>query len=97
MNIELKKFGVVLTSRQSGKEAYAAFSPLLAGVPADEKIAVDFSGVVALSPSWADEFFTPLLETYGDRLSLAPSDNPSVKLTISTLEKISGKKFNSIG
>lgn len=89
----MSKFGYVLTSRQAGKEAYAAFSPSLEGVGKDEKIAVDFDGVNAFSPSWGDEFLTPLLEKFGGRIGLAHTDNPSVSLTIETLEQVHGYKF----
>ena len=93
MNIDLKKFGFVLTSRQSGKEAYAAYLPTLGQVSEGEDVIVDFSDVYSFSPSWGDEFLTPLLEKFGERLVLRRSVNPSVALTVETLEEILGKKF----
>ena len=94
MKIEVKKFGTTLTSRQSGKEAFAAFQPTLRDVLEGEKVEVDFDGVITFSPSWGDEFLTPLLERYGDRVALLnTSDNLSVKATLHTLEKIHGKQF----
>ena len=53
-----------------------------------EKIEINFDGVNTLSPSWADEFLTPLQKEYGDRLFLKSSDNPSVKATVELLEEI---------
>lgn len=94
MTIELKKFGLTLTSRDDGREARAAFQPSLQAVAADEKIEVDFSGVNTLSPSWGDEFLTPLLKTFGHRLILANTSNPSARATLDLLEKIHGLKFN---
>ena len=89
----MTKFGTVFTSRQAGKEAYAAFLPTLSDLPDEEAIIIDFSGLNTFSPSWGDEFLTPLQGKYGDRLVLQDADNPSVVLTIATLEKISGSKF----
>ena len=51
MNIELKKFGTTLTSRQSGKEALAAFQPAIESVSEKENIVIDFTGVITFSPS----------------------------------------------
>ncbi|HLD63354.1 MAG TPA: DUF4325 domain-containing protein [Candidatus Peribacteraceae bacterium] len=93
MVITLKKFGYVLTSRQAGAEAYAAFLPSLAGVGDKEEISVDFDGVNTFSPSWGDEFLTPLAERFGNRLVLLKTANPSVALTVETLEIINGRKF----
>ena len=70
MNIELKKFGTTLLSRQTGREAFLALQPFLKDVKEDEVIEVDFDGVLTFSPSWGDEFLTPLLKIYGDRLIL---------------------------
>lgn len=94
MIIQLKKFGTTLISRQTGKEAFSALQPLLKDVKENENIEVDFDGVLTFSPSWGDEFLTPLLNTYGDRLILESTSNLSVQATIEILEKIAGNKFN---
>ena len=83
MRIELKKFGDVLTSRPAGREAFAAIRPTLS--LGESRIEIDFSGVISLAPSWADEFFSALEGTYGDRVYYLPSDNPSVKATMAIL------------
>ncbi len=93
MTINITKFGSVLTSRQSGKEAHAAFLPTLKGLTEKENIVIDFEGVSSFSPSWGDEFLTPLQKRFGDRVSLKNIDNPSVSLTISILEKTNNYKF----
>jgi len=85
MKIELKKFGVVLTSRPGGKEAFAAIRPTL-DLNA-KKVEIDFTDILSLSPSWADEFFRALKELYGDRVSYLPSDNPSVNATLKILHE----------
>lgn len=93
MVIALKKFGTTLTSRQLGKEAFAAFQPALDGITKSERIEIDFEGVDTFSPSWADEFLTPLAEKYPGTIILNPSENLSVKLTLELLENTTGKKF----
>ncbi|MEK7558208.1 MAG: hypothetical protein AAB507_00010 [Patescibacteria group bacterium] len=87
MKIELKKFGTTLTSRQLGREAYSAFTPQLRDLIGEEKIEVYFDGVETFSPSWGDEFLTPLFSKYGNKLILVNTDNPSVKATLETLRK----------
>lgn len=93
MRIFIKKFGLILTSRQLGKEAYAAFKPNLANVPKNENIEVDFEGIITFSPSWGDEFLSPLLEQFGEKVILINTSNPSVKATLEILTTLEGKKF----
>lgn len=94
MIIYLKKFGTTLTSRQVGKESFAAFLPSLNEVKADEKVEVDFEGVITFTPSWGDEFLSPLLDKFGDRLIFKNTENPSVQATLKMLEKVHNIKFN---
>jgi len=93
MTIFLKKFGTTLNGRQFGKESFAAFNPSLKDVKDDEKIIVDFEGVVTFTPSWGDEFLGPLLKRFGERLTLKNTENPSVQATLKLLGKIYGKDF----
>lgn len=96
MTIFLKKFGTTLNGRQFGKESFAAFESSLRGLSSDEKIIVEFEGVVTFTPSWGDEFLGPLFERFGQRLILKNTENPSVQATLKLLEKIYGKAFNVI-
>lgn len=93
MIIQLKKFGVTLVSRQAGKEAYAAFQPTLQNVLENESIEIDFEGVIVFTPSWGDEFITPLHKKFGDKLIFKNTKNSSVQATLSLLEDIMHKKF----
>ncbi len=95
MKIDLKKFGTTLTSRLLGKEAFAAFRPLLKNVSKSEIVEVDFEGVNTFSPSWGAEFLTPLMDMFPGRVILNKTDNPSVKITLELLESITGKKFKT--
>ena len=93
MIIQLKKFGTTLISRQTGKEALAAFEPVLREADENEKITVDFSGVVTFTPSWGDEFLTPLQKRYGKNLTLKNTENLSVQATLQLLEEINKENF----
>lgn len=94
MVIQLKKIGTTLISRQAGKEAYLAMQPGLRNVSPAENIEIDFEGVVTFTPSWGDEFLTPLVKKYEGRLILKNTENPSVQATLKMLEEINHKKFN---
>jgi hypothetical protein len=96
MVIKMKKFGTTLTSRQMGKEAFLAFQPALSDKKSEERIEIDFEGVLTFSPSWGDEFLSPLLEKYGEGATCRNTDNPSVKATLEILQEISKKKFSII-
>lgn len=93
MKIELKKFGTTLISRQNGREALAAFQSQLTVLGEKENLELDFDGVITFSPSWGDEFLSPLLKEYDTRLILTNTVNPSVKMTLELLEKINQRSF----
>ena len=92
MKIELQKFGRVLTSRPGGKEAFAAIRPTLDKTATG--VQIDFTGVISLSPSWADEFFRGLEEVYGPNLEYLPSTNPSVIATLQILRTQAARDDN---
>lgn len=84
MIIELKKFGTTLVSRPSGKEAWLAFQPTLKNISENEEIIVDFADIIVLTPSWADEFLTPLRNRF-KTVKLTNTDNASVRATLAIL------------
>ncbi|MFH0912331.1 MAG: STAS-like domain-containing protein [Patescibacteria group bacterium] len=87
MLIQLNKFGNTLSSRSAGREAWLAIQPILQEMMPNQKIEIDFGGVGVLTPSWADEFITPLMKKYTpNQVILNPSQNPSVNTTIELLE-----------
>jgi hypothetical protein len=92
MIIELKKFGNLLSSRQLGKEALAAITPQLPKEGTEEVI-IDFLGVSTFSPSWGDEFLSPLKTKYKNNLLLKNTSNPSVKASIEIIEETNEIKF----
>ncbi len=85
MIIKLNKFGTMLVSRPAGKEAYLAFAPTLRECKENEDIGVDFEGVEVLTPSWADEFLTPLFNLFKNRVNLKNTTNPSVTESLKIL------------
>lgn len=89
MIIQLNKFGTTLVSRPSGKEAWLAFQSILKNISEEEEVIVDFQDVVVLTPSWADEFLTPLKNRFKEQVKLRNINNPSVTATLSILEKTS--------
>ena len=93
MKLQLEKFGKTLLSRELGSEAFKALQPTLRELPKDEELEIDFSGVLTLSPSWADEFLSPLLHQLEGRLILLPSDNLSVHATLRILEEVNKQLF----
>lgn len=96
MKIELKKFGTTLLSRQNGREAFAAFQSTLLSLSETEDLELDFEGVITFSPSWGDEFLSPLVRRRGSRLVLMNAGNPSVKTTLELLEKINQVTFKIV-
>lgn len=93
MKIYLNKFGTLLISRQAGKEALAAIQPQLKTIGKDENLEIDFGGVTTFSPSWGDEFLSPMFKNFQDRLVLKNTQNSSVVATLDLLEKISSRSF----
>ncbi len=93
MRLQLEKFGKTLLSRELGSEALKAFQPTLRDLPGDEELEIDFAGVLTLSPSWADEFLSPLLDLMGSRLVLLSSDNLSVHATLRILQEANKRSF----
>lgn len=87
MVLKLEKFGTTLMTHELGSEAFKAFQSTLQELNQNEEIEVDFSGVLTLSPSWADEFLSPLFAKLGKRLILLPSDNLSVQATVKILQE----------
>ncbi len=96
MKIYLKKFGTTLTSRQLGKESFLAFQSSLKDIKSNEKVEVDFEGVITFTPSWGDEFLTPLFNQYKDNLLLLNTGNPSVQATLDILQQIGEMKYRVI-
>ncbi len=94
MIIDIKKFGAILTSRQLGKEALAAYLPNFNSIFKEENIYINFDDIDVFSPSWGDEFLTVLYKKFGNRLILKKSSNASVNASVEMLEEANNIKFN---
>ena len=94
MIIKLEKFGKILLFRENGKKAFLDIQPILKKLKENENIEIDFTGIRTFTPSWGDEFLTPLLKEYGERLILGDTSNPSVIAVLGILEKTTGKSFS---
>lgn len=86
MKIEMKKFGALLISRPSGREAFLAASAYIFPKNETELIELDFEGVKVLAPSWADEFVGGLCKNYKNSVKILPSKNPTVVETFKVLD-----------
>lgn len=94
MTIYLKKFGTLLFSREAGREAFTALQTQVVDLLDTENLEIDFEGVITFSPSWGDEFLTPLIKKYGARVFLINTgDNLSVKATLELLTDINKAYF----
>lgn len=87
MKIEMIKFGNLLISRPSGKDAWLGMQALLKKIPKGESIVLDFKGVSVLTPSWMDEFLTPLKATF-KKVNIVHAESPVIRETLDFLEKL---------
>lgn len=88
MILKLSKFGLLLTSRPAGREAYfSAKAYLLPEKP--DLVEVDFEGVKVLTPSWLDEFLTLFRHNYPKtKIVFKKSDNQSVISSLKILREV---------
>ena len=95
MIVDMSSFGEMLMSRPAGREAIMGASAYIFDkVKSDETIALDFSNVKMLAPSWADEFITGLKAKLNNQIDYLNTDNPSVKASLKTvLEPIDVSKY----
>lgn len=88
MMLLMHNFGEKLDSRPAGREAWLAIQPRLREMTSEETITLDFSNVLLLTPSFADEFITPLVNRYAGRAILDHAQNNiTVRKTLQFLEE----------
>lgn len=86
MRILAKTFGLILTSRPSGREAALAILHNLR-IPENEPVELDFEGVLSVSPSRLDEVLTALRQRLGrDRVVCLDRGNPSVTASLEVID-----------
>ena len=82
----MQKFGTILNSRPSGREAFLRAIQIVNGSPISEEIILDFLGVEVLTPSFADEFLHSLKDKYeGREIRLENTESATVKETLSSI------------
>lgn len=83
----MKKFGAILNSRPDGREAALRLFQIVNGTE-DQTVIVDLDGVVVLTPSFADEFFTLINKRYvgKKKINIINANTPVVKSALEVLE-----------
>jgi hypothetical protein len=81
MTVEMRTIGEILDSRPAGREALLALRPRLSTV---KDLVLDFGGVKVLTPSFADEFVTPLIGEFDLKL-MNTQGNITVQKTLEFL------------
>lgn len=88
MILLMKNFGEKLDSRPAGREAWLAIQPRLREISKEETLTLDFADVLLLTPSFADEFVTNILNDFPNRVILLNTQsNITVKKTLEFLSE----------
>lgn len=88
MTLLMHNFGEKLDSRPAGREAWLAIQPRLREMKSEEKITLDFARILLLTPSFADEFVTPLINEHPGRAILVHTqENITVRKTLEFLKE----------
>lgn len=81
----LYKFGEMLNSRPSGRDAYLSAKAYVFDKNI-HSISFDFTDIKVLAPSWIDEFINLLRYDYpAVKIKFLHSDNPSVNASLKML------------
>ncbi len=86
MNIEVKKFGTILTSRPAGREAALTCLAYEKDLKESSSVNLNFEGVTVITPSWLGEFVQTLQDKGIDKVVFLPSENPTVTSSIEFIE-----------
>ena len=86
MNLEIKKFGEILTSRPAGREAALISLAYNLELKNAKSVSLDFTGILVMTPSWLSEFVQTLKEKGISQIHFLPSENPTVISSIEFVE-----------
>lgn len=92
--IFMNKFGKFLSNRDEGRNAYPIIRQAIEQMADDEKIFVEFEGVLALNPSFCDELFGSLHEEFPDKIIISKNIGTAFKAAFDTVEETRGTKFS---
>ncbi|MFA5872105.1 MAG: STAS-like domain-containing protein [Parcubacteria group bacterium] len=89
MIVEVRKFGNILNSRPSGREAVLISKQIINGSKDINEIALDFNGVEVITPSFADEFISGIKLLYpSSKIKIVGMENnPVIKEVLDSMEK----------
>lgn len=91
MRVQMQKFGNLLNSRPSAREAVLRIRQIVNGSGEKEGIVLDFSGVEILTPSYADELLDSLWQQYGrDNVAIENAETDTVRDTLKAIEEPEG-------
>jgi len=87
MLIRISRFGDILTSRPSGREAFLVASAYIFK-DEEKEFTLDFSDVKVLTPSWADEFIGGIKNKFKNAaVKYENTSNPSVSETLKIINQ----------
>lgn len=93
MILDMSTYGEILLSRPAGKEALLSFLNFYDTLKPDETIVLDFSNIRVITPAWADEFITGLMNKYIN-IEYINTENPSINASLKfILEPIDVNKY----
>ena len=91
MNLQIKKYGEILTSRPAGREAALSCLAYDLASQKTKSVDLDFAGVLVMTPSWLSEFVQTLQEKGVKDIKFLPSENPTVTSSIEFIEPETSK------
>lgn len=87
IEIQLKKFGQVFSSRPEGREVALSVIAYHFNKDSFDRVTLDFEGVLIMTPSWLSEF-TQNIKHYGiGKIDYKNEDNASVRSSIEMVEE----------
>lgn len=89
-----QKFGKFLIDRDSGRDVYEILKREIKELKGDEKLFLDFSGVVILNPSFCDEVFGQIEQDFPEKMIVDKNANHALMVAFETVEETRGIKFN---
>lgn len=88
-----QKFGKFLIDRDSGRDVFEILKREVEAFKDGEKLFLDFSGVVILNPSFCDEVFGQLEQSFPGRVVMDKNANHALMVAFETVEETRGVKF----
>ena len=91
--IQIKTFGEFLVGREEGQQAYDIFKRDYADKYPEETFLCDFTGVKIVAPSYVDEVFGRLQETYPNKFIIADNIPHAFRVAFDTVAETKNLTF----